>query len=90
MSYWQGPGKAPKYSRAVERASNKVHAADNALTKALQAAYPMGCRVRVFHYRGSFRGRVRGWELCSTSDCQQSWELLPSVLSSPEAGVVQW
>ncbi len=39
-----------------------MDAAEEALRSALEVAYPMGARVRVVHYRGSFIGTVDGWD----------------------------
>lgn len=60
MTYWQGPGTAPGYSREVEMAHEALQAARGQLLLALRESYPVGSPVRVVHYRGSFYGAVLG------------------------------
>lgn len=62
MSNWQRSGHAEGYSRWVERASNAVREAQEALQEALREEYPLGAIVRVVHHRGSFFARVVGWD----------------------------
>lgn len=60
VSYWQGPGHAPNYSRAVESALADVRAAERALQEVLQSEYPTGADVTVIHHRGQYHGVVVG------------------------------
>lgn len=62
MSYWQGVGRAPNYSRSVEAASAVVNEAKQKLQETLKAEYPHGAHVRVIHHRGHFTGSVVGWD----------------------------
>lgn len=62
MSWPQGKGYAPRYSREVEQTSEALRSAARALRDALQEAYPWGARVRVIHHRGEFTGKVIGWD----------------------------
>lgn len=55
-------GSAPNFSRAVALASKAVDEAEEKLRQELKRSYPMGARVQVFHYKGSFFGRVVGWD----------------------------
>lgn len=58
MSYWKG--YAPGYSRSVERASEAVREAENALVAIMLREYPIGSHVRVVHHRGEYTGTVAG------------------------------
>lgn len=60
MSYWRG--LAEGYSRRVESASKAVSDAQEVLQEVLRLEYPLGAVVRVVHHRGSFFGRVVGWD----------------------------
>lgn len=69
MSYWQGQGSAPGYSREVEDALTAVRAAEGALLAAMQNAYPKDAVVRVVHYRGQFLATVLGHDPVGARIC---------------------
>lgn len=92
MSYWQGKGSAPGYSREVEGALTAVRAAEGALLAAMQNAYPKDAVVRVVHYRGQFFATVLGHDPVGARICVRNnhtgktskwWAAHVEVLSLP-------
>lgn len=52
-----------KYSEAVKAAADQVKSAVTDLLTTMEAAYPVGSRVRVNHCRGEYFGNVIGHSL---------------------------
>ena len=69
MTYWQGNGMAPGYSRDVEQAKEAVNAAEAKLLDTMKRAYPHDSQVRVVHYRGQFEGTVTGHDIYGIRIC---------------------